>query len=389
MGRVGVSGGQGLGMKRIAMAALALGVWGGLAAGQGQPQAPTVEQAKDYLQIGDVAPGFKVASWEKGGPVEKLDAGKVHVLLFFATHSKWSKEALEKLAAVQRDHPQVSCMAISLWERAVPAPNGDYAARVRGYAAEHGAEWGFPVAYDGDFGEMNKNWMHAADRRWVPTVFVVDAKGVIAWIGHPMDERLSLADVVAKVEGGTWDAKAAAEQARLDAERRTRVRQEAGKWSLARRAGDWEEVLKRWDALAAEGVGNASEQFAETLECVFIEEKQFDAGYEWLARAAEGPMREDSGLLNSAAWFIADRENLEKRDLALALKIALRASELTAQKDAAIEDTVARVYFEQGDVDKAIEVQKRAVELSKRSDEGRRAQFEATLKKYEEKKAGK
>lgn len=377
-------------MKRTAMAAavMSLGMCGGLAQGQEQPAAASVEQAKDYLEIGDPAPAFKVASWEKGGPIEKLEPGKVHVLLFFATHSKWSKEALDKLAAVQDERAGVSCVAISLWERAVPAPNGDFAARVREYVKEHGAGWGFPVAYDGDFGEMNKHWMHAADRRWVPTVFVVDAKGVIAWIGHPMDERSGLAEVVAKVEAGTWDAKAAAEQARKEAERRTRVRQEVGKWDLARRAGDWEEVLKRWDALAAESVETASQHLPETLECVFIEEKQFDAGYAWLARAAEGPLRDDSGMLNSAAWFIADRENLEKRDLALALRIAMRASELTGSKDAAIEDTVARVYFEQGELGKAIELQKRAVSLVK-DDGARRAQFEATLKKYEEKKSGK
>ncbi|MCE7974952.1 MAG: hypothetical protein DYG92_11625 [Leptolyngbya sp. PLA1] len=375
-------------MKRFAMAALAIWLWGGVAAGQEKPAAPTVVQAKDYLQIGDPAPALKVASWEKGSPVEKLEPGKVHVLLFFATHSKWSLEALEKLATVQREHAGAVCMAISLWERAVPVAGGDFAARVREYASAHGADWGFPVAYDGDFGEMNKNWMHAADRRWVPTVFVVDAKGVIAWIGHPMDERSSLAEVVSKVEAGTWDAKAAAEQARLDAERRTRLRQEAAKWSLARRAGDWEEMLKRWDSLAAESEDAASEHLAETFECVFIEEKQFEAGYQWLARAAEGPMGKSSQMLNSAAWFIADRENLEKRDLVLAMKLAMRASELTGQKDAAIEDTVARVHFEQGDVDKAIEVQRRAVALAK-ADEGRRGQFEATLKRYEEKKSGK
>jgi hypothetical protein len=35
-------------------------------------------------------------------------------------------------------------------------------------------------------GAMAKTWMEAAGRKGIPSAFLVDTKGTIAWIGHPM-----------------------------------------------------------------------------------------------------------------------------------------------------------------------------------------------------------
>ena len=36
-------------------------------------------------------------------------------------------------------------------------------------------------------GQMAKTWMEAAGREGIPSAFLVDTKGIIAWIGHPME----------------------------------------------------------------------------------------------------------------------------------------------------------------------------------------------------------
>src|SRR5262249_24424483 len=36
-------------------------------------------------------------------------------------------------------------------------------------------------------GAMATTWMEAADQDGIPTAFIVNPKGVIAWIGHPME----------------------------------------------------------------------------------------------------------------------------------------------------------------------------------------------------------
>jgi hypothetical protein len=76
---------------------------------------------------------------------------------------------------------------------------------------------------------------------------------------------------------------------------------------------------------------------------------------------------------------------VEKRDLDLALKLALRADALAKHADAAILDTLARAHFEKGDLDKAIAAQTEAV--AKASDEGMKKELTATLERYKVKKA--
>ena len=58
---------------------------------------------------------------------------------------------------------------------------------------------------------MADNWMQAAGQNGIPTAFLVDTKGRIAWIGHPMEMKDAVID---QVLAGTFDVqKAAAELA--------------------------------------------------------------------------------------------------------------------------------------------------------------------------------
>ena len=90
---------------------------------------------------------------------------------------------------------------------------------------------------------------------------------------------------------------------------------------------------------------------------------------------------DDSQLLNQIAWNTARSGQGSEADLQLALKAATRASELKEGKDAAILDTVARVYHTMGDLDSAIAWQKKAVEYNTGN-----AEIDATLATYEKEK---
>ena len=89
---------------------------------------------------------------------------------------------------------------------------------------------------------------------------------------------------------------------------------------------------------------------------------------------------EDSNTLNSIAWKVVDDEGVKERNLEFAMKAAVRANELTESKDAAILDTLARVFYEQGALDKAIEWQKKSAEHAKSDSMG--ADIRKTLEKY-------
>ena len=86
-------------------------------------------------------------------------------------------------------------------------------------------------------------------------------------------------------------------------------------------------------------------------------------------------------ILNAVSWFVVDNANVKHRDLDFAMKVAKRASELTDDKDAAILDTVARVYYEKGDLATAIKWQRKS---AKHAGEGQMADdIRKTLEKYE------
>ena len=76
----------------------------------------------------------------------------------------------------------------------------------------------------------------------------------------------------------------------------------------------------------------------------------------------------------------------------MALALAKQAAELSKEEDGAILDTLARAYFEKGNLDKAIENQAKAVEKSENNQElpdDMKAQVKETLEKYKAKKSEK
>ena len=97
-------------------------------------------------------------------------------------------------------------------------------------------------------------------------------------------------------------------------------------------------------------------------------------------------INDSAQALNEIAWIIVDAPGLEKRDLALCEKLATRAVELTDRKDGAILDTLARVHFEKGNIDKAIELQTEAVAKAQPE---MKAEIEKTLAQYKEARAKK
>src|SRR5205085_10873079 len=66
-------------------------------------------------------------------------------------------------------------------------------------------KFGYRVAIDdrpedAEEGAMERTWLHAAGQDGIPTAFVVNGEGRIAWIGHPSNLDEPLAEIVA----GTW-----------------------------------------------------------------------------------------------------------------------------------------------------------------------------------------
>jgi tetratricopeptide (TPR) repeat protein len=91
--------------------------------------------------------------------------------------------------------------------------------------------------------------------------------------------------------------------------------------------------------------------------------------------------KKESLGLNDFAWRMVDPEGEFKNpDLALALRAATEAVRLTEEKDGAVLDTLARVYWTKGDKVKALELQRKAVDVAPKD---RKEELMKSLKEYE------
>jgi len=86
----------------------------------------------------------------------------------------------------------------------------------------------------------------------------------------------------------------------------------------------------------------------------------------------------DPSVHNNLAWLYATAKDEKLRDKVKALEHAVRAVEMTKEKNAEALDTLARAYFINGKKAEAIETEKKAIELEPESKE-----FKQNLAFYE------
>ncbi len=100
----------------------------------------------------------------------------------------------------------------------------------------------------------------------------------------------------------------------------------------------------------------------------------------------------EAQLLNTLAWMLLDTPNLKNCDMDVVLAIAKQAAEATKYENSTILDTLARAYFEKGELDKAVEFQSKAVEkldADPQATDEVKAKVKETLEKYKAAKAKK
>ena len=192
----------------------------------------------------------------------------------------------------------------------------------------------YTLATDPDESVKN-DYFRAASRRGIPSAFIIGKDTKVEWIGHPMD----MAEPLEAVVKDSWDRdafKKEFEPRRLAAQEEMRTQRQ---FSKAMDKEDWPGAIElSWDS---------------------------------------------AGGLNEVAWRIVDDADVKNRDFDVALKAAKRATELSEQKSAAILDTLARVYYEKGDVKSALKWQRLAAETLT-GDESYADDVRKALKKYQQ-----
>ena len=140
--------------------------------------------AEPTLKVGDPAPKLQTGKWVQGDPVTSFQKGKAYIVEFWATWCPPCRASIPHLNEVYTKFKDKGLIVIgqNCWERddSLVAP----------FVTKMGDKMTYRVALDDKSsdkkGAMAKTWMEAAGRNGIPSAFLIDTKGTIAWIGHPM-----------------------------------------------------------------------------------------------------------------------------------------------------------------------------------------------------------
>ncbi|MCP4245504.1 MAG: redoxin family protein, partial [bacterium] len=151
--------------------------------------APETGQA---LEIGDQAPPLEIQEWVKGQAVDldALKGKKVVVLEFWATWCDPCRASIPHLSKLQRKYDGALVVIGATSED--PRNSLD---KVRDFVSSQGKKMNYTVAFD-DGNATTNAYMRAMDAQGIPTAFVIDLDGRLAWMGHPasgMDEIIEQA----------------------------------------------------------------------------------------------------------------------------------------------------------------------------------------------------
>jgi len=160
-----------------------------------------------HLNIGDKAPQLKINEWLKGSPVKNFKKGRVYLLEFWATWCGPCIAAMPDLSDLARRYKDsLSVIGVNVYQEK------KFFRRLKSFVDSMGKRMDYSVATDKDK-FMEAHWLKASGaNEGIPKTIIVNAKGQIAWIGHPAN----IETVIKKILDNKWDLKIALEERNLN-----------------------------------------------------------------------------------------------------------------------------------------------------------------------------
>ena len=314
----------------------------------------TVEASDRVFPMGpgDAAPKLKLAKFLHGEPVSDFRENHIYIIEFWATWCGPCLQTLPYIAELQ-DRYSDSVTAIG-----VTAESEETVSKFLKEEMDCGGTWGdvlnFGIALD-DGRATQQRWRETSNDEEMPFVMIVGRTGLIEWSGHPA----TMGNALKAIVEGSWDRQVARKLLRQEVTGQHSINQNQQAIVTAVNAGNYHEAVGITDRMLKGLPDNP--KILSLQKQLMLDGGQFQRLNKVLAKLVK-LSHNNSAELNLLAWNMTVELNIPKPDLELALRAAKRASELTNHKSASILDTVARVHYERGELQEAIEWQQKAAD---------------------------
>jgi thiol-disulfide isomerase/thioredoxin len=334
---------------------------------------PALASAGATLKVGDPAPKLQTGKWVQGEPVTAFEKDKAYIVEFWATWCGPCRASIPHLNETYQKYKDKGLTVIGqdCWERneSLVAP----------FIKQMGDKMTYRVALDdktdSEKGKMAETWMVAAGRNGIPSAFLVDKNGMVAWIGHPMELKEKTLDAVLD---GTFDIRKAASAYETAQKNEPKLRMCWQEINNAMRQKQWDKAQSKLDEAEKLLPEDERDDWQSMRVNILFGKEDYPAAYK-LVKEISDSHKDNAMMQNELAWQIATDNNIKERDLKVAELLANRANDASHGKDAGTLDTLARIKFMEGQKEEAVALQQKAVNLA---DGPQKSQLEKTLESY-------
>ncbi len=326
--------------------------------------AQETDQEPEMLTVGSVAPQLDIEHWVKDGngkfqPVTRFEDDKVYMVEFWATWCGPCIASMPHLAELQNEYADQGLRIISVSDEDLDTVEEFLEREVRGEEDmtydDLTSNWSLTTDPDDS---VSQDYMRAAGQNGIPTAFIVGKTGHVEWIGHPMEIDEPLEQVI----NDEWDREAFAVKFRAEQEMDIMM----SKLRRKMMEGDTDAVIE----MLGEAIEKTEDPDMKKQFTVIRAQVVISTGAEGAADAMNDlteAIGDNPEGLNQVAWSVVEMHQSGEEvgeDLVVAA-VAATEKALESTPDAGhIMDTLAHLVHMQGDLDRAIELTEKAVELS-------------------------